>query len=130
MITKPSARVARARRRKRVRARIHGTQERLRLCVFRSSANIYAQIIDDDQGHTLVAASSLEKSIRAAADTAGGDEAGETGKVALATVVGRTLAERAAQAGVTKVVFDRAGYLYHGRVKALADGARAGGLDF
>jgi large subunit ribosomal protein L18 len=130
MITKSSARAARARRRKRVRAKIHGTQERLRLCVFRSSANIYAQIIDDDQGHTLVAASSLEKSIRAAAEAAASGEDAETGKTALATAVGRTLAERAAQAGLNRVVFDRAGYLYHGRVKALAEGARAGGLDF
>jgi large subunit ribosomal protein L18 len=130
MITKPSARAARARRRKRVRAKIHGTRERLRLCVFRSSANIYAQIIDDDEGHTLVAASSLEKSIRAAVPAAADGDEAESGKIALASVVGRTLAERALQAGLSKVVFDRAGYLYHGRVKALADGARAGGLDF
>jgi large subunit ribosomal protein L18 len=130
MITKPSAREARARRRKRVRAKIHGTPERLRLCVFRSSANIYAQIIDDDQGHTLVAASSLEKSIRAAVPTTAGDDEAVRGKIALASAVGRTLAERALQAGMNRVVFDRAGYLYHGRVKALAEGARAGGLDF
>jgi large subunit ribosomal protein L18 len=130
MITKPSARIARARRRKRIRAKVHGTRERLRLCVFRSSANIYAQIIDDDQGHTVVAASSLEKSIRAAAEAAVTGDDAETGKIALATAVGKTLAERATQAGLSKVVFDRAGYLYHGRVKALAEGARAGGLDF
>src|SRR5271166_6606121 len=98
MITKLNARATRARRRKRVRYKIHGTEERLRLCVFRSSANIYAQIINDDQGHTLVAASSLEKSIRAAAQLDG--DAGESanGKIALANAVGKTLAERALQA--------------------------------
>jgi large subunit ribosomal protein L18 len=130
MITKPSARVARERRRRRVRAKIHGTPERLRLCVFRSNAHIYAQIINDDEGHTVVAASSLEAPIREAAHVAGSGEAAESGKIAVATAVGRTLAERAVQAGLSKVVFDRAGYLYHGRVKALAEGARAGGLDF
>jgi large subunit ribosomal protein L18 len=129
MITKSSARVARERRRRRVRAKIHGTPERLRLCVFRSNAHIYAQIIDDNQGHTLVAASSLEAPIRAAVG-GGGSADDAQGKIALATVVGKTLAERALQAGLNKVVFDRAGYLYHGRVRALAEGARAGGLDF
>jgi len=125
MIGKKDTRAGRERRRKRVRGKIHGTTERLRLCVFRSSAHIYAQIIDDDRGHTLVAASTLDKTL--------GDstaEEGENGKIARATQVGKLLAQRAKEQGLAKVVFDRAGYLYHGRVKALADGARAGGLDF
>ncbi len=125
MITKHNARAARARRRKRVRGKIYGTDQRLRLCVFRSSAHIYAQIINDDLGHTLVAASSLDKDL--ATETA--DE-GEHSKIARANQVGKLLARRASQQGLSKVVFDRAGYLYHGRVKALAEGARSGGLDF
>lgn len=125
MIGKKSARVGRERRRKRVRGKIHGTSERLRLCVFRSSAHIYAQIIDDDRGHTLVAASTLDKDL----ETFGAEES-ENAKIAKATRVGKLLAERASKQGLSKVVFDRAGYLYHGRVKALAEGARAGGLDF
>jgi large subunit ribosomal protein L18 len=125
MIRKQSARAARERRRKRVRAKIHGGTERLRLCVFRSSAHIYAQIINDDEGRTLVAASTIERDVRAKAKP--GDE---SGKVAQAAEVGKLLAQRAKDKGLTKVVFDRAGYLYHGRVKALADGAREGGLDF
>ncbi len=125
MIGKKSARVGRERRRKRVRGKIHGTPDRLRLCVFRSSAHIYAQIIDDDRGHTLVAASTLDKDLGAAAA-----DSSESGKIARATQVGTLLARRAKEQGLSTVVFDRAGYLYHGRVKALADGARAGGLDF
>jgi large subunit ribosomal protein L18 len=125
MITKKDARAARERRRKRVRGKISGTSERLRLCVFRSSAHIYAQIIDDDQGHTLVAASSLDKEMRQRSE-------GESSaaKSAQASEVGKLLALRAKEKGLNKVVFDRAGYLYHGRVKALADGAREGGLEF
>jgi large subunit ribosomal protein L18 len=125
MIGKKNTRAGRERRRKRVRGKIHGTSERLRLCVFRSSAHIYAQIIDDDRGHTLVAASTLDKTLGASAA-----EEGENAKIAKATQVGKLLAQRAKEQGLAKVVFDRAGYLYHGRVKALADGARAGGLDF
>jgi large subunit ribosomal protein L18 len=125
MIGKKDTRAGRERRRKRVRGKIHGTTERLRLCVFRSSAHIYAQIIDDDRGHTLVAASTLDKTLGESAA-----EEGENGKIARATQVGKLLAQRAKEQGLAKVVFDRAGYLYHGRVKALADGARAGGLDF
>jgi large subunit ribosomal protein L18 len=125
MIGKKDTRAGRERRRKRVRGKIHGTSERLRLCVFRSSAHIYAQIIDDDRGHTLVAASTLDKDVT---DVAAGE--GEHAKIAKATQVGKLLARRAQEQGLAKVVFDRAGYLYHGRVKALADGARAGGLDF
>src|SRR5579864_1114184 len=119
MITKRTARSQRERRRKRVRAKIHGTQERLRLCVFRSSAHIYAQIIDDDLGHTLVAASTLDQTVRTATPAEG-----EAGKISEATAVGKLLAERAQEKGLSRVVFDRAGYLYHGRVKALAEGAR------
>jgi len=125
MIGKKDARAGRERRRKRVRGKIHGTSERLRLCVFRSSAHIYAQIIDDDRGHTLVAASTLDKDV---SGVPAGE--GEHAKIAEATQVGKLLARRAQEQGLAKVVFDRAGYLYHGRVKALADGARAGGLDF
>jgi large subunit ribosomal protein L18 len=125
MIGKKDTRAGRERRRKRVRGKIHGTSERLRLCVFRSSAHIYAQIIDDDRGHTLVAASTLDKTLGESAA-----EESENAKMAKATQVGKLLAQRAKEQGLAKVVFDRAGYLYHGRVKALADGARAGGLDF
>jgi large subunit ribosomal protein L18 len=90
--------------------------------VFRSEQNIYAQVIDDAQGHTLAAASSLDKGLRDALKTGANKEA--------AASVGKLLAERALAAGVTQVVFDRGAYLYHGRVKALADAAREGGLDF
>ena len=125
MITKKSARVARERRRKRVRGKISGDAERLRLCVFRSSAHIYAQIINDADGHTLVAASTLDHEVRSPEASTDAKA-----KVARATEVGKLLALRAKEKGLSKVVFDRAGYLYHGRVKALADGAREGGLDF
>ena len=111
------------RRKARVRRTLKGVANgRPRLSVFRSSKQIYAQIIDDDRGHTLAAASSLEKDARANMKT-GAD-------VAAAKEVGRMIAERAVQAGVKQVVFDRGSYLYHGRVKALADAAREGGLDF
>jgi large subunit ribosomal protein L18 len=125
VITKPNARAARARRRKRVRVKMHGTADRLRLSVFRSSAHIYAQVIDDDLGHTVAAASSKDAVV---ADLAAEDA--KNRKVQQAAAVGRLVAERARAKGVTRVVFDRAGYLYHGRVQALADGAREGGLDF
>jgi large subunit ribosomal protein L18 len=101
-----------------MRNRIFGTPERPRLSVFRSSANMYAQIIDDTQGSTLVSASSLEDA--AAAGT----------KSERARRVGELVAERARAAGIGKVVFDRGGFLYHGRIKAVADGARANGLEF
>ncbi len=94
---------------------------RPRLSVFRSSKHIYAQVIDDASGHTVAAASSLEKELKATLKT-GADKAA-------ATAVGKLLAERAKKAGVDKVVFDRGGYRYHGRIKALADGAREGGLN-
>jgi large subunit ribosomal protein L18 len=108
----------RERRRRRIRGRVTGTAERPRLSVFRSNARIYAQIIDDNTGHTLAAAGSTEKALRG------------VGKGAAAAEVGKLVADRATTAGVTKVVFDRGGYLYHGRVKALADAAREGGLEF
>jgi large subunit ribosomal protein L18 len=106
-------------RRYRIRKRVTGTVERPRLSVFRSSKHIYAQIIDDVRGTTLAAASSRDEIVREGA-----------GKTGLSTAVGKLLAERARANGVGKVAFDRGGYLYHGRVKALADGARAAGLEF
>ena len=110
----------RDRRHRRVRARAIGTSERPRLNVFRSLNHIYAQVIDDSQGHTLAAAGSLEADIRTA----------KANKTEEAKQVGRLVAERARQAGVTQVVFDRGGWQYHGRVKALAEAAREAGLDF
>lgn len=114
--------VARVRRHKRVRTRVSGTAERPRLCVFRSLRHIYAQVIDDTQGRTLVSASTVEPEVEARLKG--------LKKVEQATVVGRVLAERAVKQGIKKVAFDRGGYKYHGRVKALADAARAGGLEF
>ncbi|WP_188910116.1 50S ribosomal protein L18 [Salinarimonas ramus] len=112
-----------ARRKARVRKAIKSVANgRPRLSVFRSSKQIYAQIIDDAQGHTLASASSLEKDLREKLKT-GAD-------TAAAAEIGKLVAERAKAAGVTKVVFDRSGYIYHGRVKALADAAREGGLEF
>ncbi len=111
------------RRQERTRARLRKTAgERLRLSVFRSGKHIYAQVIDDTKGHTLVAASSIEKALKEAQKTGADKEA--------AAAVGKLLAERAVAAGITAVVFDRGGYLFHGRVKALADAAREGGLAF
>ncbi len=106
----------------RVRAKVNGTPQRPRLNVFRSNNHIYAQIIDDSIGHTLAAANSLEPSLR--------EDAAKQTNVEQAKLVGKTLAQRAKDKGVSKVVFDRGGYLYHGRVKALAEAAREGGLDF
>ncbi|MCX2725911.1 50S ribosomal protein L18 [Thermomicrobium sp. 4228-Ro] len=113
----------RKRRHLRVRARVFGTPERPRLNVFRSNKHIYAQIIDDSRGHTLVAASTLEREVRERFPD-------PHPKVEEARVVGQVIGERALAQGITKVVFDRGGYKYHGRVKALADGARAAGLQF
>lgn len=108
-------------RRYRIRNRVSGTTARPRLSVFRSSNHIYAQIIDDTKGVTLCSASSRDD-VKSLVEGAG--------KVGTSTAVGKLLAQRAKDAGVTAVAFDRGGYLYHGRVKALADGARAGGLNF
>ena len=119
MIKRPNTNAQRIKRHKRVRAKISGTAETPRLNVFRSEANIYAQIIDDVKGVTLVSASSLDKAVE-----------GYGGNVAAATAVGKLVAERAKAKGIETVVFDRGGYLYHGRVKALAEGAREGGLQF
>ena len=119
------SRIQDLRDRRRARLRFSLRQKgagRPRLSVFRSSKHIYVQIIDDDAGRTLASASTLDKSLRESLKT-GADKAA-------AAAVGKLLAERAKEAGVTKVVFDRGAYLYHGRVKALADAAREGGLDF
>ena len=131
MIKQHNARAYRMRRKRRVRARIHGTAARQRLSVFRSSKHIYAQIIDDEQGHTLVAASSLEPQ-RAECGVGGASRRrGERGtQGAGGAGRGPLVGERASAAGITKIAFDRGGFVYHGRVKALADGARAAGLDF
>ncbi|MCE2490351.1 MAG: 50S ribosomal protein L18 [Anaerolineae bacterium] len=113
---------ARERRHRRLRARVQGSSERPRLCVFRSLTHIYAQLIDDDEGHTLVAASTIDRDLRA--------QVTEKSPIEAARMVGQLVGERAQQAGVKRVVFDRGGYRYHGRVAALAEGARAAGLDF
>ena len=107
------------RRQRRVRGKVSGTSERPRLRVTRTNANIYAQIIDDVNGVTLASASSLDKAIE-----------GYGGNVTAASAVGKLIAERAKAKGIENVVFDRGGYVYHGRVKALAEGAREGGLQF
>lgn len=113
---------ARIKRHRRIRKHVVGTSERPRLNVFRSLRHIYAQIVDDSKGHTLVSASTLDKELR--------DKCVSLPKTKAAEEVGRVLAERAISHGVTRVVFDRGGYRYHGRVKALAEAARKGGLDF
>ncbi|HEY6225155.1 MAG TPA: 50S ribosomal protein L18 [Gemmatimonadales bacterium] len=109
----------RARRHLRVRKRVRGTAARPRLVVFRSSKHIYAQVVDDDKGVTLVGA----------ADTSEGIQVEGTGKTAKSHALGRLIAARAKEKGIARVVFDRGGYQYHGRVKAVADGARKGGLE-
>lgn len=115
--------VKRQRRKSHIRKKVSGTPERPRLTVFRSHNNIYAQIIDDAAGRTLVAASSMEEVLK--------QKLGEhAGNRAAATVVGQALAEKAVQAGIKKVVFDRNGYPYHGRIRELAEAARKGGLEF
>ena len=119
MIKRPDTRGQRIKRHKRVRGKISGTAEMPRLSVFRSEANIYAQIIDDVAGTTLVAASTVEKAFE-----------GNGGNAAAAKVIGEMIAKRALEKGIENVVFDRGGYIYHGRVKALAEGAREGGLKF
>ena len=114
--------VARKRRHGRVRKRVSGTPERPRLNVYRSTSHIYAQVIDDTQGVTLASASSLELANKASKEIEGKT------KVEQSALVGKKVAERALEAGITQVVFDRGGYKYHGRVKALAEGSREGGL--
>ena len=112
----------RLKRKKRIRKKMIGTVERPRLSVFRSAKHIYSQIIDDSQGITLVTASTMEKEIR--------DQQKFENKIAAAAYIGQLIAERASQKGIKSVVFDRNGFLYHGRVKAVSDGARKAGLDF
>ena len=119
MIKRPNTNAQRLKRHKRVRAKISGTPEMPRLNVFRSEANIYAQVIDDVNGVTLASASSLDKAIE-----------GYGGNVTAASAVGKLIAERALAKGIENVVFDRGGYVYTGRVAELAAGAREGGLDF
>ena len=119
MFKRKDTNAARIKRHKRVRKNISGTAARPRLNVFRSLNNIYAQIIDDEKGVTLVAASSMDKGFE-----------GYGGNIEAATAVGKAVAQKAIAAGITEVVFDRGGYVYHGRVAALAEGAREGGLKF
>jgi len=119
---KDTARVARQKRHARVRAKVKGSTPRPRLCVFRSLNHVYAQVIDDWQGHTLAAASTLEPEIKGAA--AGKPKAVQSG------LVGSLVAKRALSAGIKQVAFDRGGYKYHGRIKALAEAARQEGLKF
>lgn len=122
MSSKSSRSEARLRRHARVRTKVAGTPERPRLSVFRSTAEIYAQLIDDQAGHTLVSASSIDQDLRAKLDG--------LKKLEQARLVGKAVAERAISKGIQQVVFDRGGFRYIGRVKALADAAREGGLEF
>ena len=119
MVNRPDTKAARQKRHKRVRGKVTGTADRPRLCVFRSLQHIYAQLIDDTKGVTLVSASSVEK-----------DFAEYGGNKSAARKVGEMIAKRATEKGIEECVFDRGGYVYHGRVAALADGAREGGLEF
>lgn len=119
MISKPDKNKLRLKRHKRIRGKISGTAQRPRLSIFRSNKNIYAQIIDDVAGVTLASASTLDKSVSA-----------EGTKLEQAQAVGKAIAEAAKKNNITTVVFDRSGYLYHGRIQALADAARENGLEF
>ena len=119
MVSRKDSNIVRLKRHKKIRSKISGTASRPRLAVYRSNANISAQIIDDVAGVTLVSASTLEK-----------DFEGNGGNKEAARLVGKKIAEKAAAKGITEVVFDRGGYLYHGRVSELADGDREGGLKF
>ncbi|MEL7562739.1 50S ribosomal protein L18 [Dehalogenimonas sp. 4OHTPN] len=121
-MAKMTSQAARKQRHERLRKTLSGTPERPRLCVFRSLTHIYAQVIDDRRGATLAQASTLDAEIKA--------PAADHEKMAQAELVGKTIARRAQDAGIKEVVFDRGGYKYHGRVKALADAARAAGLSF
>ena len=112
----------RLKRKKRIRKKINGTSERPRLCVFRSAKHIYAQVVDDSNGRTIAAAGSVEEKIKAQSEL--------KGKISIASLVGQSVGERAIKQGVQKVVFDRNGFLYHGRIKAVSDGARKAGLSF
>ena len=122
MLKKADKNAKRLQRHKRVRRKVFGTPQRPRLCVFRSSNNIYAQIIDDTNRVTLVAASSLEEAVKSAVNHTGNKDA--------AKKVGELVAKKAVEKGITEVVFDIGGYIYHGRIKELAEGAREAGLKF
>ena len=122
MVSRPDTKKARAKRHKRVRSKISGTASCPRLCVFRSTSNIYAQIIDDTVGNTLVSASTLDKDIKA--------ELEKTNNVDAAAKLGTVIAKKALDKGISTVVFDRGGFIYAGKVKALAEAAREAGLDF
>lgn len=122
MASRKDKRAARKKRHRRVRGKVFGTPDRPRLCVFRSANNMYAQVIDDVAGETLASASTLLDEVK--------EKCSNTGNKEAAGYVGELVAKRALDKGITKVVFDRAGYKYHGRVKALADSARENGLDF
>ena len=122
MINKPSRALARQKKHKRMRGHIHGTAERPRLVVFRSNKHMYAQIIDDKKGVTLVSASTLQADVKEGLEY--------TDNIEAAARVGKVIGERALQAGIKEVVFDRGGFVYHGKVQALADAAREAGLTF
>ncbi|MCI8639108.1 MAG: 50S ribosomal protein L18 [Coprococcus sp.] len=122
MVSKKSRSEVRIKKHKRLRNRFSGTAERPRLAVFRSNNHMYAQIVDDTIHHTLVSASTLQKDVKA--------ELEKTNNVAAAAYLGTVIAKKAIEKGITTVVFDRGGYVYHGKVKALADAAREAGLDF
>ena len=119
MVSKTDRKLERTRRHARVRTKVSGTAERPRLCVYRSNTNLYAQIIDDVAGNTLVAASTLDKEVTT-----------KKSNIAAAKEVGALIAKRAAEKNITTVVYDRGGYIFHGVVKALAEAAREGGLEF
>ena len=122
MVSKKSRKVVRAKKHMRIRNRVNGTSECPRLAVFRSNNHMYAQIIDDTVGNTLVSASTAQKEVKA--------ELEKTNDTAAAAYVGKLVAERALEKGITTVVFDRGGFVYHGKVQALADAAREAGLNF
>lgn len=122
MIRKPSRKLIREKRHYRLRNKISGTSTKPRLCVFRSNKHIYAQIIDDTNGNTLVSASTKDKALASSLDS--------TSNIAAAQAVGAEVAKRAVDKGISTVVFDRSGYIYHGKVQALADSAREAGLQF
>ena len=122
MVSKTSRQEVRAEKHRRIRSRLSGTADRPRLAVFRSNDHMYAQIIDDVAGNTLCAASTAEKEVKA--------ELEKTNNVAAAACVGTVIAKRALEKGIKQVVFDRGGYIYHGKVQALADAAREAGLEF
>jgi len=122
MITKPSRQAARVKKHKRMRGHMAGTAERPRLCVFRSNKHMYAQVVDDSTGKTIASASTLQADVREGLEY--------TDTVEAAAKVGKVVAEKAKAAGVEEVVFDRGGFLYHGKIQALADAAREAGLKF